>query len=200
GATTPAGPEDEALRPARADGDDSADPPIVQRVLEDLRTGALGAEAHTLDKVSEAAGNPSPAMAAMAGQVIGETDEELEAFLVGAGGAAALARSVLDAIRSGIDPAVVGDLRLGMAVVDGDETHRFTIVSEAEAAGAELVEGDAGARLTMTIGGLDLLRLAIGQLEPIEAVMSGRITLTGDLELVAKLAQVFQAAAALAVA
>ena len=127
------------------------------------------------------------------------TDEELEAFLVGAGGAGALARSVLDALRSGIDPAVVCELRLGLAVTDGDATYRFTIVSDVDQSGAQLVDGDADAQLTMGIAGLDLLRLAIGQLEPIEAVMNGRITLTGNLELVAKLAQVFAAGPALAV-
>jgi hypothetical protein len=138
-------------------------------------------------------------MAALAGKVIGETDEELEAFLVGAGGVEALARSVLDAIRSGIDPAVVGELRLGLAVGDGAVTHELMLVSEPEASGAVLVDGHQGAQLVMGIAGLDLLRLAIGQLDAIDAVMSGRITLTGDLNLVAKLAQIFQAGPALAV-
>jgi ATP-binding cassette subfamily B protein len=176
--------------------DDTIDAPMVLRVLDDLRTGALGADAHTLD---QSADDRPPAMAALAGKVIGETDEELEAFLVGAGGVEALARSVLDAIRSGIDPAVVGELRLGLAVGDGDVTHELMLVSEPEASGAVLVDGHQGAQLVMGIAGLDLLRLAIGQLDAIDAVMSGRITLTGDLNLVAKLAQIFQAGPALAV-
>jgi ATP-binding cassette subfamily B protein len=178
--------------------DATVDAPMVLQVLDDLRTGALGADAHTLDQHAEGAAGP-PAMAALAGKVIGETDEELESFLIGAGGVEALARSVLDAIRSGIDPGVVGHLRLGLAVGDGDVVHRLMLVSEPEAAGAVLVDGHEGAQLVMGIAGLDLLRLAMGQLDAIDAVMSGRITLTGDLALVAKLGQIFQAGPALAV-
>jgi putative sterol carrier protein len=131
--------------------------------------------------------------------VIGETDEELEAFLVGAGGAGELTRAVLDTLRSGIDPAVVGDLAVAFEVVDGDEVHRFVLVSEESAAGAVVHEGGHDANLTLRIGGPDLLRLAVGKLDPIEGVMAGRIQLTGDLEQVARLGEVFAAGAAIPV-
>jgi hypothetical protein len=167
-------------------------------MLEDLRTGALGAGLHTLDADAEATAG-SAATAAMAGKVIGETDEELEAFLLGAGGVQAMAHSVLDALRGSIDPGQVGDLTVAFEVGDGDEHHRFVLTSKADALGASLDLGDAIAALSLRLNGPDLLRLALGQLDPIEGIMSGRIVLAGDLEQIVRLGQIFSAGPALAV-
>jgi ATP-binding cassette subfamily B protein len=175
------------------------DPDLVVKMLEDLRTGALGADLHTLDADSEPTGG-SAATAAMAGKVIGETDEELEAFLVGAGGVKAMAHSVLDALRGSIDPGQVGDLAVAFEVGDGDEHHRFVLASKADAVAATLDVGDVVAALSLRLNGPDLLRLALGQLDPIEGIMSGRIVLAGDLEQIVRLGQIFSAGPALAVA
>ena len=173
------------------------DPEIVRRVLEDLRTGALGADAHTLDDAAAAAGG-SPATAAMAGMMIGETDEELEVFLVGAGGVEAMAHSILDALRSAMDPAVVGDLTVAFEVGDGDVHHRWVLSSVTEASAATLERAEIDAALSLRLSGPDLLRLALGQLEAIDGVMSGRIVLAGDLEQIVRLGSIFAAGPALA--
>ena len=205
-----AGPEIEArvadAAPVRpADPDESVthralrhtdrDPELVREILEDLRTGALGADAHTLDGDGASAG--SPATAAMAGLMIGETDEELGAFLVGAGGVQAMAESILDAIRLAIDPAVVGDLSVAFEIGDGDRRHRWVLVSATDASGATLDMSDIETMLSMSLSGPDLLRLALGQLEAIDGVMSGRIVLAGDLEHVVRLGAIFSAGPAL---
>jgi len=202
-AATYAPPVDEAdveraeVERAAADIDDE---PLVRQLIADLKSGALGASNHTLDANTDGeASNASAATAALAGKVIGETDEELEAFLIGAGGARELARAILDTLRSGIDPAVVGDLSVAFEVLDGDDVHRLVLVSEEEALGAVVHEDDREADLVLRIAGIDLLRLALGQLDAIEGVMNGRIQLTGDLEQVARLGQIFAAGPALAV-
>jgi hypothetical protein len=189
-----------AARPTTAPAGE--DPEIVRQALEDLRTGALGVSAHTLDDGVPGDGTRSAATAALAGMVIGETDEELEAFLVGAGGVEAMAQSILDALRSGIDPAVVGDLTVAFEVGDGDGRHRWVLASAADANAATLekAEADVDAALSLGLSGPDLLRLAIGQLDAIDAVMTGRIVLTGDLEQVVRLGQIFAAGATLAMA
>jgi hypothetical protein len=189
--------EDVPARPAVAPTGE--DPEIVRQVLEDLRTGVLGANAHTLDEGAPAVGTRSAATAALAGQVIGETDEELDAFLVGAGGVEAMAHSILDALRSAVDPAVVGDLTVAFEVGDGDGgRHRWVLASAAEANAATLDKADHEAALSLALSGPDLLRLAIGQLDAIEAVMDGRIVLTGDLEQIVRLGDIFAAGPALA--
>jgi putative sterol carrier protein len=175
------------------------DDPMVLQMLEDLRSGALGASSHTLDDAPDAAPGASAATAAFAGKVIGETDEELEAFLVGAGGAEALARSILDALASAVDPGVVGNLSVAFEVTEADAVHRLVIVSDEDADSAVVEHGDREAMLALRIAGPDLLRLALGQLDPIEGVMNGRIQLSGDLEQVARLGQLFAAGPALAV-
>jgi hypothetical protein len=194
--------EDPSLRETAAvevqePGAGQADPPLITRMLEDLRTGALGADLHVADP--DGPPTAGPAMAAMAGKVIGETDEELEAFLVGAGGVPAMAHSVLGALRGSIDPGQVGDLTVAFEITDGDEVHRWVLGSEADASGATLVPGEGTAALSMRLSGPDLLRLALGQLDPIEGVMAGRIVLAGDLEQVGRLGAVFSAGPALAV-
>jgi ATP-binding cassette subfamily B protein len=178
--------------PVRVPVADGQDPPIVAALLADLRTGRLGVDLHTAGGDGPPAG--SPATAAMAGKVIGETDEELETFLVGAGGVEAMAHAVLDALRSAIDPGQIGDLTVAFEVGDGDGHHRWVLTSAAEASAATLVrEDDLIASLSMRLSGPDLLRLTLGQLDPIEGVMSGRIVLAGDLEQVMRLGQIFQA-------
>ena len=171
------------------------DPPIVQQVLEDLRNGVLGVNLHTIDDGDAPAG--SAATAALAGKMIGETDEELETFLVGAGGIEAMAHSVLDALRSAVDTGQVGDFAVAFEVTDGDGHHRWVLGSEIDAAAATLERGDGLAALTMRISGTDLLRLALGQLDPIEGVMGGRIVMAGDLEQITRLSQIFAAGPAL---
>jgi putative sterol carrier protein len=72
--------------------------------------------------------------------------------------------------------------------------------SAVDEAAATLVRDDVlAAALSMRISGTDLLRLALGQLDPIEGVMGGRISLTGDLEQVMRLGSIFAAGPALAV-
>jgi hypothetical protein len=102
-----------------------------------------------------------------------------------------MAHSVLEALRSGIDPGQVGDLTVAFEVGDGDGHHRWVLGSVADAAGGTLERGDGPASLSMRIGGTDLLRLALGQLDPIEGVMAGRIVLAGDLEQVVRLGAIF---------
>jgi ATP-binding cassette subfamily B protein len=175
------------------------DPEIVRQVLEDLRTGALGADAHTLDEEDDGSARSS-ATAALAGLVIGETDEELDAFLVGAGGVEAMSHSILDALRSAIDPAVVGDLTVAFDVGDGDGGHhRWVLSSSADADAATLERAEIEAALSLGLSGPDLLRLALGQLDAIDGVMTGRIVLAGDLEQIVRLGQIFEAGPALAV-
>jgi alkyl sulfatase BDS1-like metallo-beta-lactamase superfamily hydrolase len=55
------------------------------------------------------------------------------------------------------------------------------------------VRGSAGAdpRLTITMDAVEFLRLASGNSDPIQAYFKGRIQMTGDIMVAAKLAQLF---------
>ena len=188
---------------ATANGHAIDDHPLVLQTLADLRSGALGASAHTLDDGADGEGMPSAtasaATAALTGKVIGETDEELVAFLAAAGGVEVVAHGILDALRSAVDPASAGAMTVAFEVGEGDSHHRWVLVSDPDASGATLETAAAReAALTIRLDGPDLLRLALGQLDPIEGVMTGRLALSGDLEQVARLGQLFSGANALA--
>jgi hypothetical protein len=54
------------------------------------------------------------------------------------------------------------------------------------------VAGAAGANLTITMDGVELLRLVSGNLDPMQAYFKGRIQLAGDIMVAAKMAQMFR--------
>jgi hypothetical protein len=52
--------------------------------------------------------------------------------------------------------------------------------------------GDRDPRLTVTVDGVEFVRLATGAANPIQAYLSGRVGLAGDLRLATKLASLFR--------
>ncbi|MGH2868709.1 MAG: SCP2 sterol-binding domain-containing protein [Solirubrobacteraceae bacterium] len=65
---------------------------------------------------------------------------------------------------------------------------------ELEAGQARIIRGADGAdpRLTITLDGVDFLRLVSGNLDPMQAYFKGEIKLAGDIMVAAKLASLFR--------
>ena len=65
---------------------------------------------------------------------------------------------------------------------------------EIENGRARTVRGEEGRdpRLTVTLDGVEFLRLASGNSDPMQAYFKGRIQLTGDIMVAAKMAQIFR--------
>jgi putative sterol carrier protein len=65
---------------------------------------------------------------------------------------------------------------------------------ELENGRARTIRGDAGAdpRLTITLDGVEFLRLVSGTSDPMQAYFTGRIQLAGDIMVAAKLATLFR--------
>lgn len=59
---------------------------------------------------------------------------------------------------------------------------------------AKIIRGDGGPepRLTITLDGVDFLRLVSGNLDPMQAYFKGQIVLAGDIMVAAKLASLFR--------
>ena len=138
--------------------------PIITATLLDLTSGSLGASSHSLDTADGASTRPR-AEAALTATMIGETDEEILAFLDGAGGVEAVGDTLLETMRLGIDPAVAGDLSIGFVVNDGVTDHRWVLTST-ESASAATLSRSGDASLTIRVGASDLLRMTLGQLDP----------------------------------
>jgi putative sterol carrier protein len=73
---------------------------------------------------------------------------------------------------------------------DGVDTYHL----ELKDGQAKTTRGDEGseARLTITMDGVEFLRLVSGNSDPMQAYFRGRIQLAGDIMVAAKLAQVFR--------
>jgi hypothetical protein len=73
---------------------------------------------------------------------------------------------------------------------DGDDDV-YQLVIEDGRARTERAE-TAEARLTVTLDGVEFLKLASGNSDPMQAYLTGRIQLSGDIMVAAKLAQMFR--------
>lgn len=73
---------------------------------------------------------------------------------------------------------------------DGVDVYQLEIADEA----ARVVRDPRGpdAQLTITVGAAEFLRLATGNSNPMQAYFAGRISLTGDIMLAARLATLFR--------
>ena len=74
----------------------------------------------------------------------------------------------------------------------GDGVDTYTL--ELENGRARIVKGEPAPdpRLTITMDGVEFLRLVSGNSEPMQAYFTGRIQLAGDIMVAAKLAQLFR--------
>jgi putative sterol carrier protein len=65
---------------------------------------------------------------------------------------------------------------------------------ELEGGRARIIRGNGGPapRLTVTMDGTEFLRLVTGNLDPMQAYFNGRMQLTGDIMVAAKLASLFR--------
>jgi hypothetical protein len=153
----------------------------------DLSSGALGRTAHQPDAVAPPARS---ATAELVGKVLGETDEEMTTFIDGAGGTDAVVGPLLEALGSGVEHSTVGDLRLGFEISSADGTvHRWVL--EVADTGTQLHVGQDPADLTLRTSAVDLLRMGLGSLDPVAAIMDGRLSLEGDLELLSRISSLF---------
>jgi putative sterol carrier protein len=73
---------------------------------------------------------------------------------------------------------------------DGTDVYQL----ELEDGRCQVIKGSGGPdpRLTITIDGVDFLRLVSGNLDPMQAYFKGRIKLTGDVMVAAKLGSLFK--------
>jgi putative sterol carrier protein len=74
---------------------------------------------------------------------------------------------------------------------DGEIDTYLLALENGRARTSKGTENDAP-RLTITIDGVEFLRLVSGNLDPMQAYFKGRIQLTGDIMVAAKMAQMFR--------
>ena len=93
---------------------------------------------------------------------------------------------VTTAIRWDITGRTDGEIDIYLLLVDNGRA-RTSKQTEGQP-----VAGASAANLTITMDGVELLRLASGNLDPMQAYFKGRIQLAGDIMVAAKMAQMFR--------
>lgn len=127
------------------------------------------------------AGNLSPAD--LAQMVEGRSDAEIDEAIASLGTDAVLARvfgGMRDAFRPERAPGQQAVLQWDLSTPDGPRSWQLSV----EDGTASLAEGaPASPRVTLGMALADLLRFAAGRLDGMQAFMSGRLRVSGDLML-----------------
>jgi putative sterol carrier protein len=152
-----------------------------QRALEQIKRLANDAPAHLADGFERVVRDTSP--------------ERLEQLM-----RSPARKPVLDGMFWQMPKQVDSDAAIGVTT-----SIRFVITGRADGGTdvyqleidngtARTVRGDEGGdpRLTVTLDGVEFLRLASGNSDPMQAYFKGRIQLSGDIMVAAKMAQIFR--------
>lgn len=126
------------------------------------------------------AANP---MQMVADAIRGKSDDEVLALVAGFGGIEPILDQVFEGLRTAVDPALALDSIVGFKLRVGETTHQYTF--EIKDKSASVAKRDpAGARVVVAMTAVDFLRLLVGELDGMQAFMSGRVTAEGDIMFV----------------
>lgn len=127
--------------------------------------------------------------AALAEMVKDKSDEEIAAGVEAGGGAETVLGQIFDAMAGAFDPekAAGQEAVIQWDITNGDETLHYTLVVADGKCELKKEPGD-NPRVTMEMSLPNYLRLITGNLDGMQAFMSGQLKITGDMMF----AQVFQ--------
>lgn len=122
--------------------------------------------------------------------VKGQDDAALTALAQNLGGVPAFLDLIFSGMGQALDPEKAQDAVIGWEVVDGDDMHSYVVTIAGGAATAE--QGDpSGARVTLRLSLPNFMRLTAGELDGMQAFMSGGLQLKGDMMFAAQIQQMF---------
>ena len=124
--------------------------------------------------------------------VKGQDDATLTEFAHNLGGTQAFLDLVFQGMTQALDPAKAQDAVVGWEIVDGDDVHPYVITMEGGAATAQRGEPDS-ARVILRMSLPNFLRLVAGELDGMQAFMSGTLTVRGDMMFAAQIQPMFAA-------
>lgn len=122
--------------------------------------------------------------------VKGQDDAALTELAHNLGGTEAFLDLVFSGMAQALDQDKAQDAVIGWEVVDGDDVHSHVITIEGGAATAE--RGDpASARVTLRLSLPNFMRLVAGELDGMQAFMTGGLQVKGDVIFAAQIQQMF---------
>lgn len=129
--------------------------------------------------------------AALSEAVKGQDDAALVELAHNLGGTEGFLDLIFQGMTQALDPDNAPDAVIGWEVVEGDDVHSYAVTIEGGKATAE--RGDpAGARVTLRLALPNFVRLVAGDLDGMQAFMSGALQLKGDMMFAAQIQQIFR--------
>lgn len=147
--------------------------------------GATGADDISLDLNGD-----GDSRALLQEAVKGQDDEALTALAENLGGVEAFLELVFSGMTQAIDKDKAQDAVIGWEVVHGEQVHPYVLSIKGGEASAERGE-PTDARVTLRMSLPNFMRLAAGELDGMQAFMSGGLQLKGDMMFAAQIQQMF---------
>lgn len=122
--------------------------------------------------------------------VKGQDDDALEQFAENLGGVEGFLDLTFQGMTQALDSANAQDAVIGWEIVHGDDVHTYKVAISGGEATAE--RGDpTDARVTLRLSLPNYMRLIAGELDGMQAFMSGGLQLKGDMMFAAQIQQMF---------
>ncbi len=99
---------------------------------------------------------------------------------------------VFDGMREALNPDAAQDCVIGYQLSEDGETHNYAMVIKNRTATVEKRE-PTDARVTLILSVPDFLRLISGQLDGMQAFMTGKLKLRGDMMFAQQIQRMFNA-------
>ncbi len=153
-----------------------------QRALEQLRRLAADAPAQITDSV---------------GRLVREASPERLEQIMRSPARWALLEGIFWQMPKRLDPKGAAEVETSVlwtitGRADGGADSWLLLVTRGSARTQRVGAGNPQAKLTITMDGVELLRLVSGNLDPMTAYMQGRIKLEGDIMVAATLSRIFR--------
>lgn len=122
--------------------------------------------------------------------VQGKGDDEITQLAENLGGVEAFLDLTFQGMTQALNPEAAQDAVIGWEVVHGDDVHPYGVTIDGGTASAEQGSPDA-ARVTLRLSLPNYVRLIAGELDGMQAFMSGALQLKGDMMFAAQIQQMF---------
>jgi acyl-coenzyme A thioesterase PaaI-like protein/putative sterol carrier protein len=127
---------------------------------------------------------------ALARAIQGRSDEEITELVGRIGGVDPVLETILAGVQEMLNPDRATDCIVGYEISHRDETRQFKYVIRGGA--VRVAHGDlTDARVVMALSLPDYVRLAVGQLDVLQAFMDGRLRLRGDIAFADRFRRMF---------
>lgn len=124
--------------------------------------------------------------------VKGQDDTALEQFAENLGGVEGFLDLTFQGMSQALDSSAAQDAVIGWEIAHGDDVYTYKVTISGGEATAE--RGDpTGARVTLRLSLPNYMRLISGELDGMQAFMSGALQLKGDMMFAAQIQRMFNA-------